>query len=555
MQILENTNKGVEGWTFAKNNVDGKMEEVLVEGVRACKFQLDSVMDSCLYFSRNANLAKIKNNTTYTIILDALANYENANLQLLVQDGNSKNKLIDFGYSGLIQKNVWKKIKLVATSNDTEIQQQILYIAPGSMNEAGESITIKNIMLVEGDYSNSDLEWEDYTGVSPMPNTEYSSEIRACGEGGSITAIIQNGNFADNGENYQNWYYSNNKHYNSLGNGFTLVNGADYSRIANLKLKNMEIGQNYTAICDVKLVTAKQVVMALTDGTNRDYGKSILTSGELRWTFTYTGKPRFNLYLTTNEAEGNSAEITNFRIVKEGSDEAYLEHKEQKYVMPCQREMLDNDYFDFENNQEVHIWNHYTVNGNGDMIFKNVPNTELANSSETAYFLIYLPLNAQSDSSLKDNVLCDSFKNLCNALDLYNNNFEESVSVQTQLRLRIKKLRLAGWNDSLTADEKVNLLKAFLAENNLDVYYRLEEPIKLEFTEAQKEVAKEIEKAVTYKNATIIYSEDEISPIFDVEYYKDLETYIAENKGTGGGTDLSNVNFSINENGELEVEY
>jgi len=56
------------------------------------------------------------------------------------------------------------------------------------------------------------------------------------------------------------------------------------------------------------------------------------------------------------------------------------------------------------------------------------------------------------------------------------------------------------------------------------VYYKLTEPRELEFTEAQKNVAKQIAKAHTYKNVTHIYSTDETSPNFEIEYYKDNET-------------------------------
>ena len=45
----------------------------------------------------------------------------------------------------------------------------------------------------------------------------------------------------------------------------------------------------------------------------------------------------------------------------------------------------------------------------------------------------------------------------------------------------------------------------------------------MDFTSEQKAVAKQIKETLhTYKNVTHIYSNDEISPIFDIQYVKDI---------------------------------
>lgn len=121
---------------------------------------------------------------------------------------------------------------------------------------------------------------------------------------------------------------------------------------------------------------------------------------------------------------------------------SFEEHQEQSFVMPAQQEMLTGDYFDFENEKEIHNWNKIQ-SYNGETII-------------TSY-----------------------------------------ISTTGEL------------------------------STGATVYYKLETPSKLTFTDEQKTIAKQIKDVRTYKNVTNIYSIDEISPIFDVEYAKDLNTVIA----------------------------
>ena len=72
-----------------------------------------------------------------------------------------------------------------------------------------------------------------------------------------------------------------------------------------------------------------------------------------------------------------------------------------------------------------------------------------------------------------------------------------------------------------------NMIKAKYDEG-IPVYvdYVLAEPLDIECTEEQSKILDELENARTYKNVTNIYSTDEISPIIDLDYAKDLETLL-----------------------------
>ena len=43
-------------------------------------------------------------------------------------------------------------------------------------------------------------------------------------------------------------------------------------------------------------------------------------------------------------------------ICEKGKDQTYIEHQSQTYTIPTQKPMLKEDYFDFKNNKEVHVW-------------------------------------------------------------------------------------------------------------------------------------------------------------------------------------------------------
>ncbi len=58
------------------------------------------------------------------------------------------------------------------------------------------------------------------------------------------------------------------------------------------------------------------------------------------------------------------------------------------------------------------------------------------------------------------------------------------------------------------------------------VDYILEEPKDLECTKEQEEALEKIKETRTYKNETIIYSTEEVKPIIEIKYRKDIETIL-----------------------------
>lgn len=180
VQILQDTNQGTTGWNFQTHPQNlGVLEEVSYLGTRACKFSLIENPSNWKFISRKIDLTKLKNNTKYTLQLDVKTNYSET-LHLYVQNSSSQNKVIDFGAFSV---NGEKQIKLVGTSNDATISDQILYIIPDNIgNDSGRELIMTNAILVEGDYSNKDLKHENYTNLEGSPSLDYPSEVEAIGD-------------------------------------------------------------------------------------------------------------------------------------------------------------------------------------------------------------------------------------------------------------------------------------------------------------------------------------------------------------------------------------
>ena len=97
IQILQNTNQGNTGYNFYTNPTGvGKVEEIDFLGTKGAKFSLTEKLTSWKYITRNTNLSKLKNNTTYTIQFDCKTNYNESALMIRIQLGDTSNTFLSF---------------------------------------------------------------------------------------------------------------------------------------------------------------------------------------------------------------------------------------------------------------------------------------------------------------------------------------------------------------------------------------------------------------------------------------------------------------------------
>ena len=180
----------------------------------------------------------------------------------------------------------------------------------------------------------------------------------------------------------------------------------------------------------------------------------------------------------------------------------YEEHQEQSYIMPVQKEMLTDDYFDWDNEEEVHVWGNVVVNG-----------TETINKNSNSEFFSITKSMSQFDTSAKGIKQSISNYGTGTTLTLGSGNTNNKYSFNAST------IYLDCYNSNINTVEK---LKVQLTKNNMKIYAKLATPTRLPFTDEQKAVAKELSNARTYKNVTNITT-DSIA-ILSLDYAKDQET-------------------------------
>lgn len=215
--------------------------------------------------------------------------------------------------------------------------------------------------------------------------------------------------------------------------------------------------------------------------------------------------------LKTRAVTTNAYNISNVMIneYENDTDIDYVQHEEQSYIMPTQKEMLKDDYFDFENEEEVHMWGKYTFIGEEDY-------QKSQTYSNDEYLCAYIPTPVINNIKIDGKGLSSHF-NKIGDFTTYQN--EECVRTSGQLQIRVLVSRLT--------ENSVEGLKAYLksqydAGTPVVVYYQLATPTRLKFTNEQKAVAKELNNARTYKNVTNITTDSKA--ILSLDYAKDLET-------------------------------
>lgn len=335
---------------------------------------------------------------------------------------------------------------------------------------------------------------------------------------GSASVVVENKNKLD----FSKWNNISASHgtVEQVENGIKLTATADdcytntfaykFSEILNKeKIENYgdvaKPNTKYTFSCKVDNVSISKrlaIFFADKDGNSISY----VTAS----TSTLTAITPANCrYITTRVSVVNAGDSLTFTDLQLEEDQAtdYVEHEEQTFTIDVQQEMLEGDYFDLDNMEEVHTW--------GKVIFDGTENW--AKSINTNNILFYIPdIFPYKDGT----ILCNYFK----AKDVWD---KDVIGIQLY---PVNGVRFGlGVNSSIdTVDKwKAKLQELYNAGNPLTIYYKLAEPTRLPFTAEQKAIAKQIRETLhSYKGGTHVYSVDEISPIFNARYTKDLNAVI-----------------------------
>lgn len=262
-----------------------------------------------------------------------------------------------------------------------------------------------------------------------------------------------------------------------------------------------------------------------TYNANKQFIKTIeLNSGSETRELTFNTEEARFVRFTFNVSKINWDSIQ-LEIGETATD--YIAHEEQTLTMTIQQEMLEGDYFDLDNEEEVHTWGKKIFNGTEAcrMPATNDKNAVFTNLEDTVIY----DFESDTEKQLSTHFTCEG------ASGGYQQSLDKGIGMYAYITSRGKYVYfVVPLEIAATLSEWTNwLTEQFNAGKPLTNYYKLATPTKIPFTNEQKAVAKQIrEKLHTYKNRTHIYGVDEISPIFNVRYTVDMQTaFNAINKG------------------------
>lgn len=268
-----------------------------------------------------------------------------------------------------------------------------------------------------------------------------------------------------------------------------------------------EKGKEYTRSCKVNLDRnriGKIDTLDVTQGMTVSNGQEINSK---KFICDDSG-----IYIWFVNSTLNDSIKESFQIEESSTESSFEQHKEQSYIMPVQKEMLQGDYFDYDNEEEVHVWNKLILNGTENWEYDSTYNYFRCSS----YVFDKIPSTASEDvvkqlsnyfSVVRDwgifrsNTNLNGFSPISNAgyrLVIRNTNYKTVDTFKTWLKLQ------------------------YDAGTPVMIYYKLQTPTRLAFTDEQKAVAKELNNARTYKNVTNITTDSKA--ILSLDYAKDLET-------------------------------
>ena len=230
---------------------------------------------------------------------------------------------------------------------------------------------------------------------------------------------------------------------------------------------------------------------------------------------------KFEQFVLDSPTPDDSREIGTVQKSSKTIIEKSDKTQKQEYIMSVQQEMLTDDYFDWDNEEEVHTWSKLVLNGT-----ENDSNFSVETNGEYAV-INCLNILENGKKVDEDKILCDKlvskYKDTSNTEHIRN----ASSNYPNNIVIYIKSSRLE--------ESTVAAFKKYLSTNNIIIYYKTATEKRIAFTDEQKVIANKIQKATSYEDTTHIYSTDEVSPVFDVEAVADIRKLIANISTTAEG--------------------
>ena len=342
-----------------------------------------------------------------------------------------------------------------------------------------------------------------YEQYGVMPSLKFSSEIKTVKD--NVNEVVCNKNILKILGLGERWEYTEKGIKNLYANPGIKISQLNLKKGQTVEIGFLLLSKVNNDISFVNFVNDKTGAIA-SFANIQNY--NVNTVYKKKYTATDDCTIKTVLYGNVNE------EIFEFQLWAEYNQisSTYIKYQEQTITMPVQQEMLQGDYFDFENEKEVHKWNLLSFTGNEAWSLL---------SGATSVFLLG---NVSGQTYGGHNFsMCTHFKYDTRVGGMANLQ-DETFAMQYEYSALYVKC-----NKFTTVEEwKAYLKSQYENGTPIKLAYITANITELSFTDEQKVVAKKIKETLhTYKNITHIYSTDETGPIMNVEYAKDLNTTIS----------------------------
>lgn len=288
----------------------------------------------------------------------------------------------------------------------------------------------------------------------------------------------------------------------SLVDGKLTASSSSSSAHSSYLISGLEVGKKYTV--SWKNATNFNSIQLSTSDSNGTAITQIFRNYNTTASVTFEATSKYYQLIILSST--SSLSIENVQIEEGTTATPYEQHEEQSYIMPVQKEMLEGDYFDYDNEEEVHVWGKVVLSGAETIVAFSLTDTR------SVFYVKIDGMYVYKDKNSIPVLISDEFK-VKKQIETW------KVGDISRIIERPEYVALI-----LAAGYTLDTFKEWLATNKPKVYYKLAEPIRLKFTDEQKAVAKELNNARTYKNVTNITT-DSIA-IIDLDYAKDLETLL-----------------------------
>jgi hypothetical protein len=347
-------------------------------------------------------------------------------------------------------------------------------------------------------YSNEILKIKLEEGSTPTPYSPYGQ--------GSVKVIKCNKNLFNAYSSDLSYYLrSTDKEKYTINNSNSIKvegNGVSWNRLE-ITISNLKPNTKYTITSQITNITQGWAGLLCDYDNNNIFKVSNKEQSNPQITIITdeNGKVKIQFYTNYTSTVQNSSAIFNDIQLEEGSTATtYEEHQEQSYIIPTQQEMLKGDYFDWDNEEEVHTWNKFVMNGTDGF--------GIAGEFSGDFIGIYSKETKVNSLNIKKGsmLLSRKFRQL-------EKNTNNECMFMSGTENYADKMICIGIKKSRLETEDLAGINKYFSENPTEIYYQTTEKVRLPFTEEQKEIAKELSHATTYEGTTHIYSTDSISPI------------------------------------------